>query len=122
MMKPNREDRPQNISELLSEIGDNEKTIIDYRNQKDRTSPEKEWELYKDTSTKKENVEQVQYGNSVSTSKWIGYMIVSSAVLLSLVCIYEHGSRNFSINEGKELFGWGLAIILFIVGSYLIKK
>ena len=121
-MKPNREDRPQNISELLSEIGDNEKTIIDYRNQKDRTSPEKEWELYKDTSTKKENVEQVQYGNSVSTSKWIGYMIVSSAVLLSLVCIYEHGSRNFSINEGKELFGWGLAIILFIVGSYLIKK
>lgn len=124
MMKPNKEDRPQKVSELLSKISDNEKTIIDYRKKKDSTFSDKEWARYYEKKQKEQekDVQYTQYSNKTSFSKFVGYIMVFIAILLSVVCISEHGSVNFSINEGKELFGWILTLFLFIVGIYFVKK
>jgi Flp pilus assembly protein TadB len=128
MMKPDREDRPQSVldihrrqKQIQEEI---EKTTIEYRNQMDRVSPKKEWARNneKNQNAQKKNVEQVQSGNTVSSSKLMGYFLIFSAVMLSVVGISEHGSENFAINEGKEMGGWIITIIIFIVGFFLIKN
>ena len=67
-------------------------------------------------------MEQVQSGNTVSLSKLIGYFFIFFAVMLSVVCISEHGTENFAINEGKEMVCWIITIIIFIVGFFLIKN
>lgn len=89
-----------------------------------RVSPKKEWARNneKNQNAQKKNVEQVQSSNTVSSSKLIGYIFIFFAVMLSVVCISEHGSENFAINEGKEMAGWIIAIIIFIVGFFLIKN
>jgi serine/threonine protein kinase len=128
MMKPDREDRPQSVLDIhrrqkqMQE--ENEKTTIEYRNQMNRFSPKKEWARNneKNQNAQKKNVEQVQSGNTVSSSKLIGYIFIFFAVMLSVVCISEHGSEIFAINEGKELTCWIMAIIIFIVGFFLIKN
>jgi hypothetical protein len=101
-MKPDREDRPQNITELLSRFG--EKTIIDYSNKKDGGFSDKEYAQSNDKikNIQRNNAEQVQYGNTVNSSRLTGIAVLVLVLSIAFICVFVY---NGSSQEEKGDMG-----------------
>ena len=59
--------------------------------------------------------------NGITINKIFGYIMLLCSAIFIITAISEHGSENFSINEGKETVVWIMSIIFIICGIFLIN-
>lgn len=68
------------------------------------------------------NKENTQVNSSKGCFTLLGFGGLFFGILMIFLCISEHGSDNFRINEGKEEIGYIIAAISIIVGFVFLKK
>jgi RNA polymerase subunit RPABC4/transcription elongation factor Spt4 len=100
------------------------------REEEERQRQQREWEqspegkaerTYINECKKKFRDDNSNVGTNTSPAKRffiiIGIICLFIGATLLFVTISEHGSDNFGVNEGKELEGYGMSIVMIIMGG-----